>query len=396
MTPKDWKYVELGSVIRHKKGYAFNSAAYRDSGTRIIRISDTTRNSIHNENPVYISHELAHKLGDYALNFGDILLSTVGSRPHLLDSMVGKAVEVPVSAAGSLLNQNLVKLEPIEQKITASFLFSALKKPEFIDYISTLTRGNANQVSITLSDLFKFKLLLPPLAEQTRIAQILSTWDKAIATTERLLANSQQQKQALMQQLLTGQKRFSGFADKWHEKSLKQLCKVSKGLQRNRDTLSADDIYPVINGGITPSGYTDAYNTEANTVTISEGGNSCGFVSLLSTRFWCGGHCYALLNPEVPAEFLYQLLKFNEPHIMRLRVGSGLPNIQKKALEGLTVLLPSNQAEQQKIAQVLSTADAEISNLQAQLAKLKLEKKALMQQLLTGQRHVKPDADAAV
>ena len=245
-----------------------------------------------------------------------------------------------------------------------------------------------------LDEWFKWSFNIPPLAEQKRIAEILLTWDKAIETVEKLVANSQRQKKALMQQLLTGQKRLLDdngvkFGDEWEEKSIKSILTISKGQQLNRDTLNTTSVYPVINGGIVPSGYTDDFNTNANTITISEGGNSCGYVSFQKTDFWCGGHCYALKKLKLNLEFTYHLLKFNEIQIMRLRVGSGLPNIQKKDLENLEVSFPTNSHEQEKIAQVLTLADQEIELYQQQLDKLKLEKKALMQQLLTGQKRVK-------
>ncbi|MFM5332730.1 restriction endonuclease subunit S [Aeromonas veronii] len=394
MVPKGWQEIHLGDVVSHKKGFAFNSGSYKNQGIRIVRISDTTRNSIHSENPVYLCEQDALGLEQYILGENDILLSTVGSRPHLLDSMVGKAVKVPVDAAGSLLNQNLVKLIPKETLITNEYLYEMLKNNRFIFFISTLVRGNANQVSITLAELFKYQLVLPSLPEQKKIAQILSTWDKAISITEQLLANSQQQKKALMQQLLTGKKRLLDnngvrFSGEWKSNHLKKLLQISKGNQLNKDTLSKSGEYAVINGGIEPSGYTSEYNTEANTITISEGGNSCGFVGFKSTRFWCGGHCYAIKNLKIDLNFTYQLLKFNQSKIMRLRVGSGLPNIQKKDLEELSVDYPISQEEQQKIAAVLTTTDKGITALQQKLDALKQEKKALMQQLLTGKRRVK-------
>lgn len=239
----------------------------------------------------------------------------------------------------------------------------------------------------------KLKIAVPPYTEQKKITQILSTWDKAITTTEQLLASSLQQKKALMQRLLTGKKRLLDkngvrFSGEWKSCHLKKLLQISKGDQLNKDTLSKSGEYAVINGGIDPSGYTSEYNTEANTITISEGGNSCGFVGFQSTRFWCGGHCYAIKSLKIDLNFTYQLLKFNQSKIMRLRVGSGLPNIQKKYLEALSVDYPISQEEQQKIAMVLSTADQEITSLQQKLDALKQEKKALMQQLLTGKRRV--------
>ena len=60
MVPKGWTETYLGEVITHKKGFAFNSGSYRDKGIRIVRISDTTRNSVHSENPVYLAEEDAN------------------------------------------------------------------------------------------------------------------------------------------------------------------------------------------------------------------------------------------------------------------------------------------------------------------------------------------------
>ena len=203
-----------------------------------------------------------------------------------------------------------------------------------------------------------------------------------------------------MQQLLTGKKRLLNengqrFKGEWSKGRLGDLLSISKGKQRNKDTLTESGEFPVINGGVTPSGYTDESNTEANTITISEGGNSCGFVSYQSSPFWCGGHCYAIEKLTLNLNFIYQLLKFNESKIMRLRVGSGLPNIQKKELERFTLCFPKSELEQQSLATVFSIADNEVAILENRLKLLKIEKKALMQQLLTGKRRVKLMEDIA-
>lgn len=244
--------------------------------------------------------------------------------------------------------------------------------------LSKLATGTSSSMkNITQSELLSLKIMIPPLNEQTQIAETLSTWDNAIQTTEKLLENSRQQKKALMQRLLKG--------NNWLQADLAELAVISKGSQLNKNTLSDNGQYAVINGGIEPSGYTDKFNTESNTITISEGGNSCGYIGFQKEKFWCGGHCYALSNLRINCLFLYQLLKYNEENIMRLRVGSGLPNIQKKALESFSLSYPQDISEQQKIAEILSTADQEIETLQRKLECLKLEKGALMQRFLDHQ-----------
>jgi type I restriction enzyme S subunit len=137
-----------------------------------------------------------------------------------------------------------------------------------------------------------------------------------------------------------------------------------------------------MNGGMSPSGYTFKWNTAENTIVISEGGNSCGFVNYMTQKFWRGGHCYEV-DTKMDKKFLYQLLKFKEKLIMSLRVGSGLPNIQKNRIESLSLVIP-NQEDQIAIAQVLSDMDAEVESLERKLEKCKILKQGMMQELLTG------------
>ena len=114
--------------------------------------------------------------------------------------------------------------------------------------------------------------------------------------------------------------------------SLSDVCIIQKGKQVNGEDLSETGKFYVMNGGVEPSGYYDQCNTPANTISISEGGNSCGYIQYNRDAFWSGGHCYTLNNiqPNVCKLYLYHYLKSQESSIMKLRIGTGLPNIQKK------------------------------------------------------------------
>ena len=115
-----------------------------------------------------------------------------------------------------------------------------------------------------------------------------------------------------------------------------------------------------MNGGVEPSGYYTNFNTPEDTISISEGGNSCGYVQYNTSPFWSGGHCYTLLNPKVDPHYLYHYLKAHEADIMKLRIGSGLPNIQKKDLAQFNV--PSiDLSEQQHIARILNQISSKIA-----------------------------------
>lgn len=171
----------------------------------------------------------------------------------------------------------------------------------------------------------------------------------------------------------------------WKSNKLGAICKVQKGVQFNKIELAEYGLYPCINGGIEPSGYSDLWNTNEDTITISEGGNSCGYVNFQRTKFWCGGHCYTLLNVQdgLDYEFLFWALKGKQDLIMDLRVGSGLPNIQQKAIKEFSFISPTSPTEQQKIASILSKLDEAITQTEQLIAKYKKIKEGLMHDLLT-------------
>ena len=376
------------ATIKH--GYAFEGQYFSEQEKEYILL---TPGNFHIDQKLYFGKNTKFYSGpiseEYILENGSLLIVMTDLTKEM--AILGNAV-ILKSKKPVLHNQRIGLINLISDNADKDYLCYLLNSTSVRNEVKATASGTTVRHT-SPSKILNVKAWFPPLAEQKKIAEILSTWDKAIETVEKLIANSQQQKKSLMQQLLTGQKRLLDdngvkFGDEWEEKSIKSILTISKGQQLNRDTLNTTSVYPVINGGIVPSGYTDDFNTNANTITISEGGNSCGYVSFQKTDFWCGGHCYALKKLKLNLEFTYHLLKFNEIQIMRLRVGSGLPNIQKKDLENLEVSFPTNSHEQEKIAQVLTLADQEIELYQQQLDKLKLEKKALMQQLLTGQKRV--------
>ena len=353
-------------------------------GIPVIKVKNIVGGRIFEDGLLRTSPQIHSQYKRAEVKEGDLLLTIRGT--------TGRVAIVPPSLSGANITQDTARIR-VSKDDHSLYVFYALQSPNVQRQIDLNTVGQAVK-GINIAEVKKLRIFHPAGEEQKKIAKILSTWDKAITTTEQLLANSQQQKKALMQQLLTGKKRLLNkdgvrFDGGWKIHPLKKLLQISKGDQLNKDTLSKSGEYPVINGGIEPSGYTSQYNTEASTITISEGGNSCGFVGFQSVKFWCGGHCYAINSLKTDLNFTYQLLKFNQSRIMRLRVGSGLPNIQKKDLESLSVSYPISHEEQQRIAAVLSAADHKIDSLMQQLQALKNEKKALMQQLLTGKRRVK-------
>lgn len=250
---------------------------------------------------------------------------------------------------------------------------------------------------INRSDLNTVPILIPPVDEQKKIAAILSTWDKTITTTEQLLANSQQQKKALMQQLLTGKKRLldengERFRGEWKTGHLSDLAKITKGKALSSKDLIEGD-FPVIAGGKT-SPYKHKNFTHQNVITVSASGAYAGYVAYHNYKLWASD-CSVIDNKvNSDINFIYQLMTHLQTKIYSLQSGGAQPHVYPKDLEVLKVTIPCLK-EQQKIADLLTAADKGISALQQKIEALKQEKKALMQQLLTGKRRVKVDEVAA-
>ena len=232
----------------------------------------------------------------------------------------------------------------------------------------------SGQPLITGSMLKKVKISLGNIQEQNKLTRLLSLLDERIATQSKIIEDLKKLKSAISESLF---KEVKGDIV-----MLSEICKISKGKQINGEFLSEKGKYYVMNGGTEPSGYYNNYNVEANTISISEGGNSCGYVQFNTTPFWSGGHCYTIQNivRGVDNLYLYHYLKSKEYAIMKLRIGSGLPNIQKKDLAMFKIKIPL--AEQQKtISTFLSSLERKTEIEEHILNAIQKEKLYLLQHM---------------
>ncbi|WP_338965191.1 restriction endonuclease subunit S [Fusobacterium nucleatum] len=150
-------------------------------------------------------------------------------------------------------------------------------------------------------------------------------------------------------------------------RKLGEVCDIIKGKQFNKRDMLEDGKYPVINGGITPSGYVEVYNQSANTITISQGGASAGFINFIENKFWLGAHAFAI-NPKdtVLNRYIYHFLKLNQEKLQDKKEGAGIPSISKTTLESLEIPIPSLET-QEKIVKVLDKFTNYVTELQAEL-----------------------------
>jgi type I restriction enzyme S subunit len=196
----DWEEKRLGEITKYTKGFAFKSADYQDSGVRIVRVSDLLTTSIKKDNEkVFLSSEKASDYSKYQLVEGNIIVTTVGSKPEMIESAVGRGIYINNKNEG-LLNQNMLKFENIDG-VSNRFVIGLINSKRYQHYMKGIARGNANQANITVVDLLQYKVPLPSLQEQQKIATYLSGIDIKIEAVNNQITQTQTFKKGLLQQM---------------------------------------------------------------------------------------------------------------------------------------------------------------------------------------------------
>ncbi|MCT4139886.1 restriction endonuclease subunit S [Elizabethkingia anophelis] len=267
-------------------------------------------------------------------------------------------------------------------KNNSDFIYFTLHTRLIQDYFFSELTGSTIK-NLSLKTLRETSIYLPSSEEQYKISCFLSLVEDRIQTQRKIIEQLETLMKGNLEKIFRQKLRFKNkqgnYFSIWKTMKLDEICDIKKGEQLNKEDLTESGNYPCLNGGMSFSGYTDKFNSDENTITISEGGNSCGFINFMKSKFWLGGHCYkVILKKDISKDFLFHLLKFYEREIMNLRVGSGLPNIQQKDLKNLQLLISEDIEEQNKIANFLSSIQDKVETEKQILEKLELQKKFLL------------------
>ena len=265
--------------------------------------------------------------------------------------------------------------------------------PEWLYYIIIYSKPRlvrfgcgSTFLEVSKKDFSRFKIAVPPLAEQRKIAEVLGVWDKAIEKQARLIEKLALRKRALMQRLLSAKLRLPGFSEPWKKVKLGDVAELYQPQTIQSEDLSQTG-YPVYgaNGLI---GYYNNYNHEYPQVVITCRGSSCGTVNFTPGKCWITGNAMVLNvdnNRDVNKSFFYYLI--SNSSFVNLISGSGQPQIVRQPLLKFELRIPPLK-EQTAIAEVLTAADREIDLAKEKLERLRRQKRGLMQQLLTGKKRI--------
>jgi len=391
--PEEWEVVKLGDIATFYKGKGISKKDISEYGTPCIRYGELYTKYDEKIQDVFSKTNL-DKEDLFLSQENDILIPASGE------------TAIDLATASCVLKNNIGiggDINIIRSTMNGIFLSYYLNIVAKI-HIASLAQG-VSVIHLYSSQLKSLYIVKPPLKEQQKIAEILTTWDSAISKQEELVKAKEELKKGLMQKLLSGELRFGGFDEEWEEVRLGDFL-----TERNIKTPKSKE-YPlmafVANKGVAHKG--ERYNRE---FLVSDSDNK----KYKQTEY--GDFIYSSNNLETGSIGLnlygsasispvYSIFQIQDPHsyqfmgsflvkksllhkMIRYRQGViyGQWRIHESDFLKIKERIPSPE-EQQKIAQVLSNADKEITLLKEELEALKEQKRGLMQRLLSGGVRVK-------
>lgn len=414
MLPKGWKKQAVEDCADLLTGNAFRSEDYVEAGesaVRLLRGDNIIQGSLRWDDAKHWATPYAEALQRYEMRAGDIVLAM--DRPIVnagLKCSVVRQQDLP-----SLLVQRVARLRA-KKDFDQGYLAHVLQTHRFIEHL----RGQKTETAvphISPNDIREFEFPCPINAvEQSRIAHALSTWDQAIATAERLLNSSLERKRGLARDLLQGKTRFKQFTAPWQQLTFREVLKEVK----RRVEWDDDQDYPLISvrrrsGGaflretlkgseILTKKLNYAYAGEFLISKMQVVHGAMAVVPAVLDGMFISDSYLAFQSADedrFDINFIGWLSTTQQMYKAVRRCSYGV-HIEKMTFD-LDMFLneklhvPQDLEEQHFICRVLESAQAEVESAANHLEKLKLEKAALMSQLLTGKRRVKlPDAETEV
>ena len=359
--------VKLGNICSITGGYAFDSRKMKSKGEyQIIKMGNLYNGVLDlTRNPSFIDNPTKKEL-EYLIHKNDILITLTGT---VNKKDYGYTVQLN-NPNNLLLNQRCALIKPLN--INEKYLFYLLNSNNFFkQFYASSTGGTGNQTNVSINDMLNFNMYIANEKNQIIISEFLNKIDQRIETQIKIISDHTSLKEGIYNLM---------FKENHAEFKLKELANIVKGKQINNDQLLSNGFYYMMNGGTSPSGYLNSYNVLENTISVSEGGNSCGYVQFNNSKFWSGGHCYTIQDVNstlVDNKYLYHYLKYKEKELMNLRIGTGLPNIQKKDLENFMISVPSLLIQRKNLA-LLEMLDKKKCILNKELQCLERQKKYLL------------------
>ena len=388
--PSGWKVVRLGEICEINP-----SSRKLPEKFYYIDLESVEKGILHSLKEVFL--ETAPSRAQRLLEKGDILFQMV--RPYQKNNFLFE------------LNGNFVAstgYAQIRTKQNRDFIFQYLNFDTFTKKVIEKCAGS-NYPAINASVFSNLMILLPPLDEQEKIAEILSTWDEAINLAINLIESKKQFKKALMQNLLTAKIRFPQFKDEWQEMIIGELFEFKKGQGLSKEILDNNgkfecvlygELYTtygeIIENIKSRTNFQGSIKSKFDDILIPSS-TTTGSIDIaiaaviLKNDVLLGGDINILRKKRnnIYGKFVaYYITNIKNKELSSYAQGTTIIHLYAKDFKDMKIKLP-NLNEQQKIAEVLTACDDEINLLNLKLENLKKQKQGLMQKLLSGKVRTK-------
>lgn len=399
--PNDWEVKRLGECCLIKGEYGINAPAvnFNPKLPIYIRITDINDDGYYSTTKKVSVDNVDYQ--NYILQHDDIVFARTGAtvgKSYLYNSKDGVLV-----FAGFL-----IKFRPNIKVLMSKYLKYSVSLQSYWDWVKT-TSMRSGQPGINAEEYRLYNLLLPPLPQQQKIAEILGTWDEAIEKQSKLIDKLTDRKRGLMQQLLTGKKRLAGFSEEWKEYTYAEILKEVK---RKLDW-DDNELYQLISvrrrsGGLFLRERLYGYEIKTKNLRPAFTGDFLiskmqivhGASGLTTKEFHnmkISGSYISLISKDdklFNIEFISFWSKmprfYHQTYISSYGVHIEKMTFDIESFYAQSIKLP-NRIEQTAIANILTTADKEIELAKSKLELLRSQKNGLMQELLTGKTRVKID-----
>ncbi|ANV97413.1 hypothetical protein BBW65_00635 [Helicobacter enhydrae] len=354
--PENWEVVRLGEVtecLDHKR----------------IPLNESQRARCEKIFPYYGASGMIDYVDDYIFDEKLVLLGEDGA------NIIDRSTRLAFCVEGKIwVNNHAHVLRP--KGINQYFLAEILEILKYDKYNTGTAQPKLKQEIVS-----RIQIPLPPLAEQEKIAEILSTWDTQIQNLQSLITEKKNLKKGLYQALLSAKIRLAGFNEAWEVVQLGEVAKIYQPQTIKQTNFSKEGF--LVYGANGVIGKYHSFNHEKEQIAIACRGNTCGSVHFTKPYSWITGNAMVInLDNSKQLNKFYAYQKLAMDNFDYLITGSGQPQITSDIKNHKIPLPPL--AEQEKIAEILSEADREILFLEQKLESLKSQKKGLMQKLLSG------------
>jgi type I restriction enzyme S subunit len=372
--PKDWDVITINDIADVTSGKRLPKGGVltaKETQFPYIRVTDMIEGSVIQKDIMYIPEDVFPAIRNYRIFKDDIFISVAGTL-----GIVGK---VPLQLDGANLTENANRITNIS--INRDYLMYLLISPLIQNTIESEKTLGA-QPKLALERIRNFKIPIPPTtAEQVSISNVLTNTYNWIQSLTSLMDKKQNIKQGTMQTLLypyeDGKLKLG-----WRRMQLEDICSIRKGELITQKNVEQGNI-PVIAGGKKPAYFHNKSNRTGGVITVSASGASAGYVSKHEYPIFASD-CSTIEINDDNINFIYYLLKNRQNDIYYMQTGGAQPHIHPKDLRSIKIIVPLDNSERNRIANILSDMDEEISVLKIKLTKANQIKQGMMQNLLTG------------